>query len=57
VLWDELEEWLRFIEVDAATSGIWTTPNSPSPKVSVEQKPSDEVMSNVRPSVDLIMLV
>lgn len=35
------------------TSPVYGLPSSPSAKVRVEQKPSDDVMSNVRPSFAL----
>jgi hypothetical protein len=34
-------------------SPVYTWPSSPGAKVRVEQKPSDEVISKVRPSADL----
>lgn len=36
------------------TSPVYICPSSPAAKVRVEQKPSDELMSNVRPSLDLL---
>jgi len=35
------------------TSPVYGLPSSPSAKVSVEQKPSEEVISSVRPSFAL----
>jgi hypothetical protein len=32
---------------------VYTWPSSPDAKVRVEQNPSEEVISNVRPSMDL----
>ena len=34
-------------------SPVYTWPNSPAAKVSVEQNPSEELMRSVRPSTDL----
>lgn len=35
------------------TSPVYSWPSSPGAKVKVEQKPSEDVMSRVKPSVDL----
>lgn len=54
VFWDD--DW----DVRDLTTGIsplYTWPSSPAEKVRVEQKPSEDVMSNVKPSFDLSLLV
>jgi hypothetical protein len=40
-----------------ACSGVWTSPNSPGAKVRVEQKPSEDVMRSVSPSLDQVKSV
>jgi hypothetical protein len=39
--------------VDEASGPVYFSPNSPGAKVTAEQNPSEDVMSNVDPSLDL----
>jgi hypothetical protein len=43
--------------VCVAVGPVYFSPNSPGAKVTAEQKPSDEVMINVDPSLDHVMSV
>jgi hypothetical protein len=50
---EDIAEPLRNDRLADGTSSSYSWPSSPGAKVSVEQNPSDDVMSKVDPSVDL----
>lgn len=53
VVWAEATVLLMVGCLAVGVSPVYTCPSSPGVKVRVEQNPSDEVISNVRPSMDL----
>lgn len=55
VFWEESEMgcWVETPGFVVDESGMYGSPSSEGEKVRVEQKPSEEVMSRVRPSLDL----
>lgn len=55
VFWEEREVgcWVETPDFVVDESGMYCSPSSEGEKVRVEQKPSEEVMSRVRPSLDL----
>jgi hypothetical protein len=53
VVWAEATALLMDGCLAVGVSPVYTWPSSPGAKVRVEQNPSEEVISNVRPSMDL----